>query len=118
MGIKKGDRLILTTGGREIAVQAASDELDGSVVVKQVTGAFATCSRHDLRSDPDGHKPSSDSVPITGNHPDPSEMSLRCPECGKAGQFIPPNWVGPGRMLHADFICPEGHEWTQNFPVR
>jgi hypothetical protein len=118
MAIKRGDRLILTVDGAEVPVEAASDELDGLVVVKQ-RGTFSQCPTASLRPDTDPDDPPSNFVQITANQPDPSEMGLRCPSCGQPGQFIPPNWVDHRlRVLKANFRCPQDHRWTQEFPLR
>ncbi len=50
MPIRKGDRLILKASGQRISVVAASDELEGTVQVKQ-KGTFSTASVYDLEAD-------------------------------------------------------------------
>ena len=67
MTIKKGDRLTLSVGGAERAVEALSDGTHGNVVVRDAGGsvfsasvlAFATCSTVKTRREiccPDGSR--------------------------------------------------------------
>ena len=117
MSIKKGDRLILTQGGFNIPVEAASDEKDGLVVIKQ-RGTFANCSTADLTADtrPDV---GAGAVAITGDQPDVSAIRNPCPTCGVAGTFVPPNWVDTvRRMLMVRFRCQNNHTWIEEFPLK
>jgi len=104
--------------GVEVPVEAASDETDGLVVVKQ-RGTFAQCPVADLHSDPSADDDVQSSIQITGNQPDPSTNQPTCPSCGEPGQFVPPNWVDSyRRVLKATFRCPNQHQWTQEYNLK
>lgn len=117
MAVKKGDRLIMSVQGVDVRVEAASNEKDGMVVVKQ-RGTFSQCPATELRPDPDADELPT-FVQITGNQPDPSESRPQCPICQESGRFVPPNWVDHyRRVLIARFICPNQHEWTQEYKLK
>lgn len=42
---------------------------------------------------------------------------VKCPECGLVGNFVPPA-IPNGRMLRVNYICPNGHEFFQDVPVK
>lgn len=116
MGIKKGDRLLLTSHGFQTEVEAADDESDGAVVVKQ-HGTFATCSVADL--EPAGERAPEDAIGITGNQVDATNEHPTCPTCGDIGVFVPPNWAdNVRRVICIRFRCSNDHEWVQEYPAK
>jgi hypothetical protein len=118
MTIRKGDRLIMAIDGLEVPVEAASDELNGLVVVKH-RETFCQCPTESLRPDTEPGEECLNFVQITGKQPDPAENSTRCPYCGELGQFQPPNRADSlRRVLITQFRCPQSHEWTQEFPLK
>ena len=118
MTIKKGDRLNMAIDGLEVPVEAASDELDGLVVVKH-RGTFSQCPTESLRTNTEPDETSQSFVQITGNQPDPAESSIPCPYCGHPGRSQPPSQVDHNRrLLLARFRCPQNHEWRQEYPLK